>query len=41
MSATAFLVATAKVEEAENILFFGTSYHAYIKRTKMFIPFVF
>ena len=38
---TAFLVATAKMEERENILFFGSSYEEYIKRTKMFIPHLF
>ncbi len=38
---TAFLVATAKMEERENILFFGSSYEEYIKRTKMFIPYLF
>jgi len=41
LAATGFLVATAKVEEAENIGFFGTSYQTYIKQTKMFIPFIF
>ena len=32
------LIAVAKVEEGENIRFFGTAYTAYMKRTKMFIP---
>jgi protein-S-isoprenylcysteine O-methyltransferase Ste14 len=41
LAATVFLVATAKAEEAENIRFFGTYYQAYIKQTKMFIPFLF
>ena len=41
LAATVFLVSTAKAEEAENIRFFGTSYQAYIKQTKMFIPFLF
>jgi len=41
MMATIFLVATAKVEERENIRFFGAAYQAYIERTKMFVPFVF
>lgn len=41
LAATVFLVATAKAEEKENIRFFGTSYQAYIKQTKMFIPFLF
>ncbi len=35
---TAFLVAAARVEEKENIDFFGPEYSAYIKRSKMFIP---
>jgi protein-S-isoprenylcysteine O-methyltransferase Ste14 len=39
--ATGFLVATAKAEERENISFFGPSYGAYMRRTKMFIPFLF
>ena len=38
---TACLVATAKVEEAEDIRFFGSAYQTYIKQTKMFIPFLF
>ena len=41
LAATAFLVATAKVEEAEDLRFFGTSYQTYIKQTKMFVPFLF
>jgi protein-S-isoprenylcysteine O-methyltransferase Ste14 len=39
--ATIFLIATAKVEERENIRFFGSAYRAYIERTKMFVPFLF
>jgi protein-S-isoprenylcysteine O-methyltransferase Ste14 len=39
--ATVFLVATSKVEEAENIRFFGTAYQNHMKQTKMFIPFLF
>jgi protein-S-isoprenylcysteine O-methyltransferase Ste14 len=39
--ATIFLVATAKIEERENIRFFGSAYQVYIKRTRMFIPFLF
>ncbi len=39
--ATGFLVATAKVDEAESIRFFGPSYQEYMRRTKMFIPFLF
>jgi protein-S-isoprenylcysteine O-methyltransferase Ste14 len=38
---SAFLVATAKTEERENISFFGPRYEEYIKRTKMFIPYLF
>lgn len=41
VTATAFLLATAKVEEAENIRFFGAAYQRYMKQTKMFIPFLF
>jgi protein-S-isoprenylcysteine O-methyltransferase Ste14 len=39
--ATAFLVVTARIEEAEDIRFFGPAYQAYMKGTKMFIPFLF
>lgn len=39
--ATFFLTMTAKIEEAENIRYFGDEYRMYMKRTKMFIPFVF
>jgi protein-S-isoprenylcysteine O-methyltransferase Ste14 len=39
--ATLFLTMTAKIEEAENIRFFGAAYQSYMKQTKMFIPFVF
>ncbi len=41
LGATAFLVATAKVEELENVRYFGTPYRAYMQHTKMFFPFVF
>lgn len=37
---TFFLTVTAKIEEAENISFFGDTYKSYMKKTKMFIPFV-
>lgn len=37
---TFFLTVTAKIEEAENISFFGDAYKNYMKKTKMFIPFV-
>jgi len=39
--ASFFLVLTAKVEEAENIHFFGDAYQGYMKETKMFIPYIF
>lgn len=38
---TLFLTATAFVEEAENIRFFGEEYREYMLRSKRFIPFVF
>jgi protein-S-isoprenylcysteine O-methyltransferase Ste14 len=38
--ATFFLIMTAKMEEAENISFFGNDYREYMKRTKMFFPFL-
>ncbi len=41
LATTAFLVATARVEEAENRRKFGAEYAAYMKTTKMFIPFLF
>jgi protein-S-isoprenylcysteine O-methyltransferase Ste14 len=37
---TVFLFATALMEEKENIAFFGEKYRDYIKRTKMFIPYI-
>ncbi len=40
LGATAFLLATAKVEEVENVRYFGAVYRAYMQHTKMFIPFV-
>jgi len=41
LGATAFLLAAAKVEEAENLSYFGSDYRTYMRTTKMFIPFVF
>jgi len=41
LTATLFLVATAKADEAECIRFFGPAYEAYMKQTKMFVPFLF
>lgn len=37
---TAFLFTTAKVEERENIDRFGEEYRHYMKKTRMFIPFI-
>jgi protein-S-isoprenylcysteine O-methyltransferase Ste14 len=39
--ATTFLVITARIEESENVVYFGQPYRAYMTRTRMFIPFVF
>jgi len=39
--ATAFLVATARADEAECIQFFGNEYQQYMQKTKRFIPFLF
>lgn len=38
---TFFFTATAKTEEAENVAYFGAAYQDYMKRTKMFIPYLF
>lgn len=38
---TLFWTVTAKIEEAENMRFFGAAYQSYIKKTRMFIPFFF
>jgi len=35
---TGFIVAAAKVEEKENVRFFGSEYIDYMNRSKMFIP---
>ncbi len=35
---TGFLIVAARVEERENIRFFGSVYGEYMKRTKMFVP---
>lgn len=39
--ATLFLAATARAEEAENLQKFGPAYADYMKKSKMFVPFVF
>ena len=36
-----FLIATAKKEEQENIMYFGEAYGEYMRKTKMFIPYLF
>jgi protein-S-isoprenylcysteine O-methyltransferase Ste14 len=38
---TAFLYATARADEAECMLKFGEEYGGYMKKTKMFIPYLF
>lgn len=40
MTACGFLLAAARAEERENIQFFGDAYLTYMKRTKMFVPFI-
>jgi protein-S-isoprenylcysteine O-methyltransferase Ste14 len=35
------LTMTARIEETENLHFFGLAYQDYMKQTKMFIPFLF
>ena len=39
--ATCFLIVTSKMEETENIRYFGSTYQDYMKRTKMLIPYIF
>jgi len=41
IAATIFLILTARAEEGENIRYFGPAYRAYMRRTKMFVPFLF
>lgn len=38
---TGCLIATARVEERENLRYFGPAYAAYMRRTRRFIPFLF
>jgi protein-S-isoprenylcysteine O-methyltransferase Ste14 len=40
VAVSAFLTATAKVEELENLRKFGDGYAAYMKNTRMFVPWV-
>ncbi len=41
LAATLFLIATARADEAECLRFFGSSYQAYMKQTKRFVPYLF
>jgi protein-S-isoprenylcysteine O-methyltransferase Ste14 len=41
VAVSVFLVLTAKVEERENLERFGEEYAEYMRRSRMFIPFVF
>lgn len=41
LMATLCLVATARADERECLLYFGPAYEAYMAKTKMFVPFVF
>jgi len=41
LAATLFYYLTAKVEEEEILVKFGENYREYMKRTKLFIPFIF
>ena len=38
---TAFLYVTARIEERENISYFGEEYVSYMRHSKMFVPYVF
>lgn len=40
LALAAFLFATAKVEERENMDRFGPEYKAYCRKTRMFVPFI-
>jgi protein-S-isoprenylcysteine O-methyltransferase Ste14 len=41
LAAAGFLLATAVIEEKENLARFGAEYSAYMKRTRRFVPFLF
>jgi protein-S-isoprenylcysteine O-methyltransferase Ste14 len=41
LAASLCLVAAARVEEVEDLHYFGEAYRTYMERTKMFIPFLF
>jgi len=40
LAAGLLLLVTARIEEAENIRFFGAAYQEYMRHSKMFIPFL-
>jgi protein-S-isoprenylcysteine O-methyltransferase Ste14 len=41
VTATSLLVVTAKIEEVENIRYFGDEYLRYMKKSKMLLPYLF
>jgi len=41
MITTILLVITARIEEKENIVYFGEPYREYMRATKMFLPFIY
>ena len=41
LATCAFLIATARAEEAENLAKFGVDYADYVAETRLFVPFVF
>ena len=41
LAATLLLVATARADEAECLIFFGEPYQDYMRRSKRFVPFLF
>lgn len=41
LAASLFLFATARADEAECVRFFGPAYQEFMKRTRMFVPFLF
>jgi protein-S-isoprenylcysteine O-methyltransferase Ste14 len=41
LAASISWVVAAKIEEAECVRYFGDPYRAYVKQTKMFVPFLF
>jgi len=40
-AASGFLVVTARIEEAENVRYFGEEYRDYMKKTRRFIPYLY